>query len=381
MQGITNVSGVRRFAAELVHDIEMMEEGLEGMLEEGLEQAHRLSHSYSAALPLSQASSREDEGGAQNEMEKRYHQHHELHDLAPESTGPYGAAYIPVDVAKKISAGLLHVFSKAVSTGVTAVTDRVTAVTDRVQGVCSASQESLASCTGLTLALFTRLTSTTSTSVIPAPEDGRSSTTGSSGNGTDPVDLVLAITESEREGNAGLFSYPSWPVPGLISHSSQLEPKPKDQTAMRAREDMENTPQSCPLSASAINTQASTCGSSSGSVPTAHFSLSSSPPLLHSLRSPSPRSEDGIVRGESTYWRVKSPLISKIPAAHGGGLQLEVSPWMWRHQPVLNYHLSSDPESCRRLFEMGMVDAAEHYFELMKFFSPDEYLLLIKSSN
>jgi hypothetical protein len=92
--------------------------------------------------------------------------------------------------------------------------------------------------------------------------------------------------------------------------------------------------------------------------------------------SPNPRPEDGVVRGSSTYWRVKSPLISRIP--HGGGLQLEVSPWMWRHQQVLNYHLSSDPAAGRRLFEMGMVDAAEHYFDLMKFFSPDEYLLLMK---
>lgn len=86
---------------------------------------------------------------------------------------------------------------------------------------------------------------------------------------------------------------------------------------------------------------------------------------------------DGVISENRTYWRVKSSLVSKIP----GGIQLEIAPWSWRHQPLLNYHLSSDPETCRRLFEMGMVDAAEHHFDLMKFFSPEEYVLLTKERN
>jgi hypothetical protein len=102
------------------------------------------------------------------------------------------------------------------------------------------------------------------------------------------------------------------------------------------------------------------------------------PPLASAAAAVVKRREDGVLLGDSTYWRVQGPLISRIP--HGGGLLLEISPWMWRHHPLLNYHLSSDPEAGRRLFEMGMVDAAEHHFELMKFFSPDEFVTLTEKS-
>lgn len=78
---------------------------------------------------------------------------------------------------------------------------------------------------------------------------------------------------------------------------------------------------------------------------------------------------DGITR-DGVYWSVKSQCITRLP---NGDMQLEVSPWMWRHHSLLNYHLSADPNNARRLFDMGLVDACEHHWELMKFFDPDAY--------
>jgi heme exporter protein D len=51
---------------------------------------------------------------------------------------------------------------------------------------------------------------------------------------------------------------------------------------------------------------------------------------------------------------------------------------MWRHQPILNYHLSADPDQARKLFEMGMVDACEHHWELLQFFDPDAYVAMLR---
>mmetsp|Transcript_7567 Transcript_7567/g.12724 ORF Transcript_7567/g.12724 Transcript_7567/m.12724 type:complete len:509 (+) Transcript_7567:68-1594(+) len=325
--GITNVSGVRRFAAELAHDIERIEEGLDVLLEEGLEQAHRLSQSYKAKLPPVFS------GGALSSSPEE-----DLHHAAPMSSGPYGAAYIPVDVAKKISTGLLHICSSVVSSGVDAVASRVhaktTAVTTAAHDAVTSSRDTLASY-GFTYDWLTELTSTSSSAAVTCTEP--------SSSGTE--------SWQDREAHADFAGYPSWPVPGMVPELpvNSDNTQPNDSTVAESV---------------GVSSQPPTCLTSSTSWPPEH-----SPGRVKKL-------EDGITKGDSTYWRVKSPLITKIPC--GGGLQLEISPWMWRHQPVLNYHLSSNPEACRRLFEMGMVDAAEHHFELMKFFSPDDFVTLMK---
>lgn len=81
---------------------------------------------------------------------------------------------------------------------------------------------------------------------------------------------------------------------------------------------------------------------------------------------------DGIITDGShgTYWRKKSELIKKTP---DGGTLLELAPWTWRQQPLINYHLTSDAFKVRQLFDMGIADAAEHYWDLLQFFRPEEY--------
>ena len=334
------MSGVRRFAAELAHDIELIEEGLDGLLEEGLEKAHRLSQSYKSSLPSAL-------GGTDSSKDVSK----DLHHAAPISSGPYGAVYIPVDIAKKVTSGLLHMCSSVVVTGANTVTSKVQAkagdVISVAEAVVSKSQNVLAKF-GITYDWLSGLVSTSSTSAISCREP----------NASDEMNV-----DQEQEGEfLDLEAYPSWPVPGMSSAGQEC-----------------NSDQHC----SHDNKMENEAGKSSkeSTEGLEHHVLSPCPTKtadISSLRmSPSTlRTEDGVTRGDSTYWRVKSPLISKIP--HGGGLQLEISPWMWRHQPILNYHLSSDPGACRRLFEMGMVDAAEHHFELMKFFSPDDFMTLIK---
>ena len=305
---------MRRFASELAHDIGRMEE----MLEEGLEQAQRLSKSYASAI---------------NELniDRNTTLHHALHDSAPESSGPYGVVYIPLDVTRKITSGLSYLCSNLVSTG-------LKSVSDKVDSVCHKSAKLLASY-GMDLGKLHRLTTTAETGVKPAQTCDASSRD----DGDDD-----ASVESDIE-DIAIYEYPSWPVPGLIFCDKNSQNSSTAGTVIS--EDDECLHKSDIESGADSNVQ-----------------TRESPP--------DPKPEDGIVSGESTYWKVKTPVVSRIP--NGRGLQLEISPWMWRHQPVLNYHLSSDPEACRRLFEMGMVDAAEHYFDLMKFFSPNEYLLLMK---
>jgi hypothetical protein len=66
------------------------------------------------------------------------------------------------------------------------------------------------------------------------------------------------------------------------------------------------------------------------------------------------------------YWKKQGDIIKQIP--NGGGIQLEISPWMWRHHSIWNYHLSSDPMNAIKLFNMGINDAFDHHEELKRFF-------------
>jgi hypothetical protein len=66
------------------------------------------------------------------------------------------------------------------------------------------------------------------------------------------------------------------------------------------------------------------------------------------------------------YWKKQGDIIKQIP--NGGGLQLEISPWMWRHHSIWNYHLSADPMDAIKLFNMGINDAFDHHEELKRFF-------------
>lgn len=66
------------------------------------------------------------------------------------------------------------------------------------------------------------------------------------------------------------------------------------------------------------------------------------------------------------YWKRQGDIIKQIP--NGGGIQLEISPWMWRHHSIWNYHLSADPMNAIKLFNMGINDAFDHHEELKRFF-------------
>ena len=66
------------------------------------------------------------------------------------------------------------------------------------------------------------------------------------------------------------------------------------------------------------------------------------------------------------YWKNKGDIIKLIP--NSGGLLLEISPWMWRHHSIWNYHLSSQPSQAIKLFNMGISDAFDHHQELQAFF-------------
>jgi hypothetical protein len=66
------------------------------------------------------------------------------------------------------------------------------------------------------------------------------------------------------------------------------------------------------------------------------------------------------------YWRTKAQNISTTPC---GGTQLLVTPWMWRKLPLWAYHLTSKTAQARQLFEMGLIDAAEHHADLVAFFT------------
>jgi hypothetical protein len=57
-----------------------------------------------------------------------------------------------------------------------------------------------------------------------------------------------------------------------------------------------------------------------------------------------------------------------------GGTQLLITPWMWRKLPISAYHLTCNGDKALALFELGLIDAAEHHEELIKFFCPQDYL-------
>jgi hypothetical protein len=66
------------------------------------------------------------------------------------------------------------------------------------------------------------------------------------------------------------------------------------------------------------------------------------------------------------YWRTKAQNVCTTPC---GGTQLLITPWMWRKVPLWAYHLTSKAAGARQLFEMGLVDAAEHHADLVVFFA------------
>jgi hypothetical protein len=74
---------------------------------------------------------------------------------------------------------------------------------------------------------------------------------------------------------------------------------------------------------------------------------------------------------KSVYWRKKAEAVSVTPC---GGMELLITPWMWRKLPVTAYHLTSRGDKAKILLELGFVDAAEHHMELLKFFNTDEYM-------
>ncbi len=90
---------------------------------------------------------------------------------------------------------------------------------------------------------------------------------------------------------------------------------------------------------------------------------------LKNINSSSKRRNKTHKRG--VYWRNKAQPVSITPC---GGSQLLITPWMWRRLPMSAYHLTSKAEKATALFELGLVDAAEHHMELLKFFNPEEYL-------
>lgn len=71
------------------------------------------------------------------------------------------------------------------------------------------------------------------------------------------------------------------------------------------------------------------------------------------------------------YWKKKADAVSVTPC---GSTQLLITPWMWRKLPLSSYHLTSKGENAQALLELGVIDAAEHHMELLKFFNPDEFL-------
>jgi hypothetical protein len=99
-----------------------------------------------------------------------------------------------------------------------------------------------------------------------------------------------------------------------------------------------------------------------------HITHSEKVPQGQSTQRPSASNQDSsMARPKPTdFWKNKGKIIKQIP--NQGGIQLEISPWMWRHHPVWNYHLSSDPKHAIELFNMGINDAHHHHDELKQFF-------------
>lgn len=326
------MSGVRRFAAELAHDLELLEEGLEDL-------GQRMSRVYSKSgggvggeehrddlVSESRAASKECGADA-----------HALHAAAPLSAGPYGMTHIPGDIARKLSAGLQHACSSVLTSGATAVADQMSAVANRLRLASTASCD-------LTLTLFSSLTSTAATADI-------TSGSTSSDNTLTLLDSLTSTASTAATTGRALLGYPSWPVPGLSQTLPELDTPAQgvdSETAM----------------VGATEVAVADCVASSSEVSATNKMLPHEPKdeveMQSSLETPpsapppaAVRAQDGIapLGGASPYWRVKTPVVSKVLVKGAQALQLEVSPWMWRHQALLNYHLSSDPASCESHYD------------------------------
>ena len=372
--GITNVTGVRHFAEELVHDIEMIEEQV-------AEQAHQLSDHLLTPHP---------------------------HDGAPMAMGPYGI----VRFGATITNALVTILSESVQR---LMEQRRASRSPPPHAAASAPPVDVNTphwvqfCKCLSRAQ--RVGEGEYSSLEKS--SGRTGSYGASGGLLRGLSSVLGLhlpfSDSSTPLEALCSSQSSWPDslcesiadndveeslwPGG-SRVPRVDSREEDEcvefgldspvgplastTAEDGDDDLDGS--ICVESLSSMTgSSAVSTGSESGSeqhqantgYSSAQYAYVGAP-----VQSPSPViRKDNLIDDERTYWRVKGQLITKIPT---GGVQLEISPWMWRHHSIMNYHLSADPAHARKLFEMGMIDAYEHHWDLLQFFDLEEYTAMLR---
>jgi len=101
--------------------------------------------------------------------------------------------------------------------------------------------------------------------------------------------------------------------------------------------------------------------SSRNSRVTAAFSEDTEAQDVHTLTLPSSSSSSSGVEWHES-------IKGKPFTCHEEELVLEISPWMWRIQAPINYHLTSDPCKIKELFQLGFEDAKAHQVHLDAFF-------------
>jgi hypothetical protein len=428
--GITNVTGVRRFADALAHDIELLEEEI-------IEKTSHISENFKDAIKTAENTTAK--------LNENYHHMFLLHDL-PMVSDPYGTLILTKQIMFILLSNLMemiryhfynvNIYTSISNTAYERHNDNSDVVVSSVDTYCNTYNTSNTSITHHSEETYPH-TNTTSTTTCSTKTSIASkiicklsnifsfNSVGVTAATTTDISLKGSINDSEVLHY--LENCDRWPS---LSHSTEEEiglatdiqnsnnEYRRDSISEELKDnchyivgatDVSNQERDTFISAnemSAISNNAvindttnSTdvneivienkllidviCGDSAGSNIVRSDSSSStivrsdSSPITPTKKKQLVKSDGFVTNNGETYWAVKGQSIKKTP---DGGTLLEISPWMWRQQPVLNYHLTSDMEAGRRLFDMGLMDAAEHHWDLMKFFVPEEYAAMQQNS-